>query len=261
MLHIKNNSLNFIETGKGEKTLVFLHYFGGSAGAWSLVINELDQSFRCIAIDLPGFGRSSAPAEALSVAGNAQEVIQLIQHLQLQKFVLIGHSMGGKIALAIASQKPAGLVSLILVAPSPPTPEPMNDEARKDLTAAFGNRPAIEKLIKKITAQPLTDIVFEETVQDHLRVDKTAWNGWIKVGSGEDISARMSAIDVPVSIISGAADPNFPTAFLRTEFSNYFSSAHFEEIPGTGHLLPVEVPSATAASIQKFTGKGIDINE
>lgn len=252
MLPQNNNALNFIETGEGETTLVFLHYFGGSSNAWRAVIDELKKSFHCIAINLRGFGNSPAPVKELSVNDNANDVIQLIQSLQLKKFVLIGHSMGGKIALSIASKKPAELTSLILIAPSPPTAEPTDDKTRREFMNTFGDRYAIEKLIKKITAAPLADTLFEETVEDHLKVSHTAWNGWIEKGSQEDISSQMTNIDVPVFVISGASDQNFSTSFLRTEFIKYFPTAHFEEMDGSGHLLPVEVPLAVAVSIQKY---------
>ncbi len=243
--------LNFIETGKGKITLVFLHYFGGSSKSWSYVISKLEKSFHCIAIDLRGFGNSPAPGEQLSVNDNANDVINLIQTLQLKKYVLVGHSMGGKIALDVTSQKPDGLVSLILIAPSPPTPEPSNHDDRIDLLTAFEDRSAIEKLIKKITAKPLMQSLFEDTVQTHLNVSHIAWNGWIEKGSREDISSLMQNIDVPVSIISGSSDPNFSTKFLNTEFVKYFPMASFKEMEG-GHLLPVEVPLEVAKVIEKI---------
>ncbi len=200
-------SLNFIETGKGKITLVFLHYFGGSSRSWSGVIAALEKSFHCVAIDLRGFGDWPAPGAQLSVNENANDVINLIHSLQLKEYVLIGHSMGGKIALDIASQKPPGLTSMILIAPSPPTPEPSNPDDRINLIAAFRDRYAIEKLIQKITAKPLPEDLFEETIQAHLQVSKVAWNGWIEKGSREDISSLMQNINVPVSILSGASDP------------------------------------------------------
>jgi len=249
-----NNSLNFIATGKGNTTLVFLHYFGGSSKSWNGVIEQLKESFHCIAIDLRGFGDSPQPFEQLSVNDNANDVIDLILTLQLKQFVLIGHSMGGKIALDVASQKPLGLTSMILIAPSPPTPEPSNDKDRIDLIFAFGNRRLIENLIKRITAKPLSKKVFEDAVETNLQTSHIAWNGWIEKGSREDISVLMPAIDVPVLIISGEFDPNFSTEFLNEEFCKYPPAACFEEIEG-GHLLPVEVPSEVAKFIEKFVYK------
>lgn len=130
----KNKSIfNFIESGAGETALVYLHYFGGSSNTWSQVIDKLNDDFHCIAIDLQGFGASQSSGKELSVSGNAQSVADVIETLQLKKYVLIGHSMGGKIALSLASRKAFGLEKLILIAPSPATPEPMNIKERAQL--------------------------------------------------------------------------------------------------------------------------------
>ncbi len=82
-------------------------------------------------------------------------------------------------------------------------------------------------------------------------VSHIAWDGWIEIGSREDISSLMKNIKVPVSIISGISDPNFSSEFLRSEFVKYFPTAVFKEIEG-GHLLPVEVPVEVARAIEIF---------
>lgn len=72
--------------------------------------------------------------------------------------------MGGKIALSFAAMQPSGLTSLVLVAPSPPTPEPMTDIERMQLLNAFGDKCALETSVNNITAQPLSNSDIENTV-------------------------------------------------------------------------------------------------
>lgn len=234
-------SLFYTDTIIGETTLVFLHYFGGSERTWQPVIEGLKNEYRCVAIDLWGFGSSPAPEWEISVAESAGKVLEVLQQLQLQRFIMIGHSMGGKIALAVAAMQPAGLQQLILVAPSPPVPEPMTDENRKQMLATFGNRHAIEKLVNKITANPLPAHVFESAVQDHLRISQTGWTGWINKGSKEDISDTMSLIQLPVQVVHGSSDPNFSMDFLKDVFNRLFKNVGYTEILDVGHLVPLEV--------------------
>jgi len=86
MLPETNNvTLSFVETGKGKITLVFLHYFGGSYKTWAKVIKELSNDYRCIAIDLPGFGDSEITSATLSVKENAKIVADLIRVLHKKK--------------------------------------------------------------------------------------------------------------------------------------------------------------------------------
>lgn len=242
--------MHFKDVGTGEVALVFLHYFGGSSNSWSKVIRELSQEFRCIAIDLPGFGDSQVVTK-LSVSDCADEVTQLIEVLALKKHVVIGHSMGGKIALSLASDKPFGLTSLILVAPSPPTPEPFTDKERTQLLNAYGNVFALEQQLNNVTAKPLQNIDLENSIKDNLRCSHASWNWWVEHGSREDISLRMSTVRIPVLVISGAADPKFPGSFLHDEFIKYLPHAYFEEIREAGHLLPLEAPEAVAKLIRK----------
>lgn len=244
------NELHFTDTGSEHAAIVFLHYFGGSGHTWQPVIEKLQGKYRCIAMDMLGFGHSPAAQEEPSVHQNRDAVLAVLENLQLQNFALVGHSMGGKIALAVAAIQPEGLTNIILFAPSPPTAEPMTPDARQELTAAFGNKEKTEAHIQKITAEPLPPEWFEQTVADNLRTDKNAWMGWINKGSKEDISGEMDRIQVPVTVISGAKDEGLTTAFLQTEFKKYFPLASFHEIQGSGHLLPLEKPAEVIATIE-----------
>lgn len=244
--------LHFTEAGNGDVTLIFLHYFGGSANTWHKVIDQLHAQFRCIAIDLPGFGDSQGDFTTLSVNFCATEVAQVIKISGVKQYVLVGHSMGGKIALALASMQLPGLLSIILVAPSPPTPEPMTDHARTQLLNAYGNRQALEKLINTITATPLAKPEMESAIIDHLKISRQSWNWWIQLGSRENISSQLSAITVPVLIVSGGFDPNFSGSFLQKEIRPWLPSAKFEEILNVGHLLPLEASLNLAQLIRNF---------
>jgi len=244
--------LHCIDVGTGEIALVFLHYFGGSANSWSKVIADLSNTFRCIAIDLPGFGDSQGESKKLSVSNCAREVAQLIKALALKQYVLIGHSMGGKIALSLASLQPFGLTSLVLVAPSPPTPEPMDDEERKQLLNAYGDRFALETQLNNITAQSLTNGGMENAIADNLKVSYASWHWWVQLGSREDISPQTSTVKVPILVISGQYDKKLSTRFLHDEFEKYFDFVRFEEIKEAGHLLPIEAPAAVVKLIREY---------
>lgn len=244
-------ALNYIDNGTGDIALVFLHYFGGSSLTWSYITDELNGEFRCIAIDIHGFGDSPSSVKGLSVNDNAQSVAEVITTLKLKNYVLIGHSMGGKIALSLASHKPFGLKKLLLFAPSPPTPEPMTKKEQEQLLRAYNNRSALINNINNITHHPLSDFDINNLVNDNLRASEIAWASWIECGSKEDISAQMSNIAVPVLVINGQFDKNLSGKFLRNEFLTYFPFADFQEIREAGHLLPIEAPLAVVKLIRE----------
>jgi pimeloyl-ACP methyl ester carboxylesterase len=114
--------LNVRDQGQGEPALLFLHYWGGSSRTWELVIDRLKTDFRCVAYDQRGWGDSDKLETGYSMQDLANDAEALIRSLGLNRYVLIGHSMGGKAAQLLASKQPEGLEALILVAPAPPTP-------------------------------------------------------------------------------------------------------------------------------------------
>lgn len=233
--------------------LVFLHYFGGSSRAWTKVIERLSNEHRCIAPDLRGFGDSDAPVADYKLSDSAGDVAALIEALQLERYILVGHSMGGKIALSFAAKQPRGLESLILVAPSPPTPEPIPEDERARLLATHGERRAAEETLRKITAHPLPADLFETVIEDNLRSSKQAWRAWLEDESRADISASVPDIAVPTLIVSGAADQAIPTMLLEREVVPRIKRARITVVPDAGHLLPLEVPQLLAELIRAQT--------
>ena len=257
-MHIfaNNLNLNVIETGSGPTTLIFLHYFGGSSLEWQAVMSQLSDKYRCVAIDLRGCGDSDAPKTGYSVDDMADDVADLIRVLQLNDFVLIGHSMSGKVALSLAAgtvtrRQPPGLKSLILVSPSPPVPEPIPDDERQKLLAGYGQRSAAEKTQKNITAKPIPKATQNQIIADDLRTSKPAWNAWLLSGSKEDISDRMHLITIPISIIVGSEDRALPPDVQNRLVLPYLKNVTLDIIDGAGHLLPWEIPTELADFIRK----------
>ncbi len=244
--------MNVVERGAGESALIFLHYFGGSGRTWDTVIERLAPTHHCLAPDLRGFGQSASLSGGYSVSDYADDILELIQSRRLTRFKLVGHSMGGKIALAVAARQPRGLESLVLVAPSPPTPEPTEDDERARLIRTHPSREAALETLGKITAFPLPAPLLAQAVADNLRAAPAAWNAWLESGSREDISAQMATVAVPALVLSGESDPVIPRALLERELLPRLAAAHLSILPDTGHLLPLEVPDAVADAVRGF---------
>jgi pimeloyl-ACP methyl ester carboxylesterase len=92
-MQLKVGELSFyvFETGSAEPDLLFLHYWGGSARTWKDAISRLSSDFRCIAYYQRGWGLSDAPAQGYSITEG------IASALHLRRYVLVGHSMGGKV--------------------------------------------------------------------------------------------------------------------------------------------------------------------
>lgn len=108
----------YVDEGKGDQTILFIHGLGSYLPAWKKNIEGLKGQYRCIAIDLPGYGKSSKGKYEGSMRFYATVVSEFIDALGLDKVTLAGHSMGGQIAIVTALAYPDKVDKLVLVAPA-----------------------------------------------------------------------------------------------------------------------------------------------
>jgi 2-succinyl-6-hydroxy-2,4-cyclohexadiene-1-carboxylate synthase len=106
--------LNYQIKGNGKETLVLLHGFMENLSIWSDMEPHLSENFSLLKIDLPGHGQSGIISEVQTMELMAEEVKKVLDHQNLQKVHLLGHSMGGYISLGFAEKYPEYLKSLTL---------------------------------------------------------------------------------------------------------------------------------------------------
>ena len=228
--------------------IVFLQHFGGSALTAGPVIERLGGGMDTLALDLPGFGDAAGAPGPYTVDTYADFVEARVRAAGCGRYVLVGHSMGGKVALALAARRPAGLAALLLLSPSPPKPEPIDDDARAELIAGWGDQGVMSETLERTTAEPLPDDLRELAMTDMMRTGEAGWTAWLEAGSREDIAARVGSIAAPVTILSGTRDAVLPTE-LHEQTAAKLPDARLVAVPGAGHLLPLEAPDAVAREI------------
>ena len=108
----------YVNDGGGKEGIpvVLLHSFGGDSSHWSSQLDHLRHERRALAIDLRGHGKSAAPRDGdYSVEGFAKDVETVVEKLGLRRFVLVGHSLGGAVAIKYAGAHPDRVAGLVLV--------------------------------------------------------------------------------------------------------------------------------------------------
>lgn len=110
--------LAYVDEGTGPETIIFIHGLGSYLPAWKMNIDSLRKDYRCIAVDLPGYGKSSKGKYPGSMTFFAGIIREFAQKMNLQEVTLAGHSMGGQIAIVAALGYPELVKKLILVAPA-----------------------------------------------------------------------------------------------------------------------------------------------
>jgi pimeloyl-ACP methyl ester carboxylesterase len=241
------------QRGAGAPALVFLHYWGGSSRTWLHVIDRLARQFRTITIDQRGWGRSASPESGYALADMANDAQAVIEMLDLERYILVGHSMGGKVSQLIASRNPPGLVGLALIAPSPPSPLNLPLDIRQGMVHAYDSRDSIIATVGQVLAPNGLDPEDLETVIiDSLAGAPAAKEAWPLSASQEDISAVLAHIDVPVMIVSGEHDRVDPPEVLRCELLPRIPQARLHILPNRGHLTPFEAPDDIADLVRSF---------
>ncbi|MPV57477.1 alpha/beta hydrolase [Burkholderia sp. HI2761] len=239
--------------GSGEPTLLFLHYYGGSSRTWNGVIHGLGGRYRTVGMDHRGWGNSDAPEQGYAIGDLANDVQDVVEALKLERYVIVGHSMSGKVAQLLASRRPPGLEGLVLVAPSPPSPMHFSSEQRAEMARVYDTRESIGWALDNVlTAKKLTPELREQVIADSLRGAPQAKRAWPLGGMVEDITADVASIDVPVLVIAGELDQVDRPETLQNELLPRIPAARMMVLPGTGHLSPLEDPVAIATAIRQF---------
>lgn len=111
-------SLRTLRAGAGDTTLLLLHGFGESLFTWRAVVDPLAQHYRIVAVDLPGFGGSSKSAASYSLPDMTRRLGAFIDRWIAGPVIVVGHSMGGEIAAALALDRPDRIRAAVLIAPA-----------------------------------------------------------------------------------------------------------------------------------------------
>ncbi len=136
--HFKNTSISYTDQGKGT-AIVLLHGFLENKKMWDAFIPEWSKKFRIITVDLLGHGETGCMGYVHSMENNADVVHEVLAELRLRKAILVGHSMGGYVALAFAELYPDVVKGLVL----------LNSTSRADSEERKTNRDRAIKAVKQ----------------------------------------------------------------------------------------------------------------
>jgi pimeloyl-ACP methyl ester carboxylesterase len=138
-----------------------------------------------------------------------------------------------------------------LLAPSPPTAEPIPEDERKRLLSAHGNRCVATETVCRAAGGKLSAEIFERAVTDNLRSSQKAWRAWLESESRRDVSSDIRQINVPVLVAAGEADENMTAKLLKREIVRRIENARLVVVPEVKHLLPLEAPEEIADLIRR----------
>jgi len=263
---IHSNSLALRAEGQGNKTVVLIHGFCEDHRIWDGFAAPLASRYRVVMPDLPGFGQSPLPTDrAVSIVGMAQAVHAALQSLGIERPILIGHSMGGYVALAYAQQYPEALAGLGLFHSSALPDSAERQQIRTRVIAevrANGVADYIQNLVPGLFAsdhraahQPVIDELVARASQ--LSPEAVA-QAAAAMRDRPDRQAVLQKLLVPVLWVVGKADPVIPLAASLAQLALApDSTAHLLAV---GHMGMFEAPARTLAAIETFCQSVYDSN-
>jgi pimeloyl-ACP methyl ester carboxylesterase len=242
-VHIKPGSM---------PALVFLHYWGGSHRTFDLVIAALTSGNTMVTFDQRGWGQARDVPGPYDIQRLAEDVLAVVSGLALESYVLIGHSMGGKVAQLVASKQPKGLLGLVLVAPAPPRPN-VGPETAERRSHVYDSRDTVSNAIDRaLTHVSLRADLREQVITDSLAANRDATLAWPLKGLVDDITDAARQIVVPVHVLAGRHDHVDPPDTLTADLVPSIPHARIVIVEGTGHLSPLEAPEPLARHIDQF---------
>ncbi len=253
-------TLAYREAGEGVAVVV-LHGVGSGSASWEGQLAGLGPGFRVIAWDTPGYGGSDPlPVETPAVADYAQAVADLVDALVLDRFHLVGHSLGSLIAAAFAARRGARLLSLTLANPTAGYAD-AGDELRVGRMA--DRIRAIEELGPAGMAEQRSHQVLSpnappaahakvRAVMAGLRPD--GYKQAVRMMHSTDIHADARAVSVPAMVMCGSADSVTPEPLARA-IASAIPGAAYTTLDGLGHASYVENPEIFNAPLRAFFGR------
>ena len=264
--------LHYVDQGAGPAVLM-IHGLGGQLRHFTYALTgKLAQDHRVVAVDRPGAGRSdAAPGASHTVRAQARAIAGLIRRLGLQTPLVVGHSLGGAVALALALDHPELVGGLALVAP---LTQPMPESAISPVFRALAIRsPLVRRVVAWTLAAPVTlrrgarmlETVFgpEPVVEDFagrgggalgLRPRSFQSSSADLLAAGEDLPgmvARYPTLRMPVGVLYGAGDRLLDVELHGRGFLAQLPAAELEVVPDAGHMILMTRPDLTADFVRR----------
>lgn len=229
-------------------TVLLVHGAGGTWRHWGLQLRDLEGAYR-LALDLPGHGRSTGPGRE-TVEGYAQVVLDLIHALDLAEVTVVGHSMGGAIALTMALAAPEVVARLGLVGTG------ARLRVHPDFLAGLlapDPAPTIRRIAVASYRSGAPEAQIAQTARELAATDPVVYHGDFIACDAFDLMDRLAAISQPALVLTGEDDRMTPPKYARY-LAEHLPHATLRLVADAGHMVMLEQPAAVTEALRAFLG-------
>jgi pimeloyl-ACP methyl ester carboxylesterase len=232
---------------KGQAVL-FIHGAGGNGHAWVNILNRLSGDHSPVAIDLPAHGRSGGLVAATSVEAYCDIVDKFIEVTQFKPCVLVGHSMGGAIALTYALKSPGKLTGIVLSSTGARL-RVLPDTLDMWKQASMGR--AVNAYTRTAYSEKTSMDIVRQGWMEQRKTDPRVRHGDFQVCDRFDLMQQIKDIAVPTLVLCGTDDVVTPPKYAQYLQAN-IPGARLVMLPDAGHAAYAEQPEAMAKALAAF---------
>ena len=256
-----STALHIADSGVGEKCVVLLHGYLESMYVWDDFAPLLTPSVRVITVDIPGHGISEVKGEVHTMEMVADVLHQMLKSLEIERVTMVGHSMGGYVALAFCARYPEQLDGLVLLSSTPnPDTEAKRENRRREIALVrAGKKDALARVAPEAgfaeqNCRRLRSYIDDLTECVHITEDDgiVALLGGMMERADQNEMLRKSA--VPQLFILGKKDGYIPVEVAEEIVANH-PQAQVAWLEESGHMGFIEEPEACAEALLKFVLK------
>jgi len=237
---------------------VFVHGWQGDRSVWNGVIAEMGSGMRAIAVDLPGFGDERGREGPYTIQRFSDELRALAASLGTGPIVVVGHSMGAKVAVRLAIDAPAIVGALVLVAPVPVGLAGFSEAGQDYLRATAGDRARARAwLTRTIHAPPdgaTLDRLCAIAAKGRTEAVVESLESWMHT----DLEEAAKRVTAPALVIAPERDQ---PEKAKTRVADLIPGARYAVLPDAAHYCILERARETAEMIQQWLREGGDREE
>jgi len=249
---------SLVSIGSGDHHVLAVHGWFGSARGWGSLPEFLDRSAYTYAfMDLRGYGGRQEVAGEFTMEEAAADAIALADELGWDRFSVIGHSMGAKVAHQALLQAPDRVDKLVGLNPVPANAVPMDASGWQLFSGAVSNAGNRAAIIDYTTGNKLTATFINRMVRHSLENStEAAFGAYLQAWAKSDFSDKAQPdTSTPVKLIIGVNDPALPAEVMEQTWMVFFPEAEMTILPDAGHYPMFESPVTLATSIEEFLGR------
>lgn len=253
LMEVNGVRMYYEQAGRGEHTLLLIHGNVASSRWWDRVWEALAGRYAVVRMDLRGCGRSDRPGGGYNVPQYSEDVRALVRELGLGRVIVVGHSMGGAIAMDMAVAEPERVQGMVLVNPAPAEGIVTPEERKPLIEQMIRDRHLMKMALAAVVPTAAQGEFFERLVDDAMIAGPTIIPNYTSLGQA-DYRGRLAHVNVPALIVYGTQD-SLISLDMMERTRDAIPGSELLLYDGVGHSPNVEDPNQLVKDIVRFMSK------